>query len=280
MRVLEMRARARRARVARIERYAHYTVDTPPSGAFHARPFAIWLMIGMPVELATSVCDSDNAGPVRVLHAPSDRDVKGTVEIRAAVQRLKTRGVSLELVEVSGRTNDAVQRALAECDMVIDQLYSDSPMAMLAAEAAAHGKAVIVAGCYSTRVRKDLPEAAVPPTLYCSPENIEDAIESLALDRSRRRALAASAHDYVAGRFRPEIVAKIYLRLLRGELGAEYFYDPIATLRDVAPMGMPAAAAQHLVAQLIRERGEAALQLGHNPALLAGTLRFAAVQPC
>jgi hypothetical protein len=276
MKALEHAAHRQRKRIARIERHAHFTVNTPPTGFFHTKPFAIWLMIGMPIDALAAPADAQSRAPLRMVHAPSAEDVKGSPAIRSAIARLRERGLPLDLVELTGRSNEAVQAEIAQCDAVIDQMYSDSPMAMLAAEAASHGKPVVVGGYYAERLDADLPPDAIPPTVYCKPEAIESAIEQLARDEAHRRALGEACRDFILRRFRPEMVAANYVRLLRNELGPEYFYDPVARLRHVAPMGMDIASARALVSKLIGQRGPSALHLDHNPELRASMQRFAA----
>jgi hypothetical protein len=56
--------------------------------------------------------------------------LKGTASIRAMVERLSARGLAVELVTIEGRPNAEVMRAMRDSDLVVDQLYSDTPMAV------------------------------------------------------------------------------------------------------------------------------------------------------
>ena len=72
----------------------------------------------------------------RILHAPSNPNFKGTEEIRDTIKCLKNENIDFEYIEITNASNEKVLAELNACDLVIDQLYSDTPMATLAAEAA------------------------------------------------------------------------------------------------------------------------------------------------
>ena len=82
----------------------------------------------------------------RILHAPSNPNFKGTEEIRNTIKCLKNENIDFEYIEITNASNEKVLAELKACDLVIDQLYSDTPMATLAAEAAYCGKPTIVGG--------------------------------------------------------------------------------------------------------------------------------------
>lgn len=60
-------------------------------------------------------------------------------------------------------SNATVLQELQQCDFVIDELYSDVPLAMLATEAAIFGKPVIVGGYYSNNFSPENPDSQIPP---------------------------------------------------------------------------------------------------------------------
>ena len=61
-----------------------------------------------------------------------------------ATPKHNNEGLPLEYVEIVGQPNDIVLAEIARSAFVIDQLYSDTPMAGFAAEAARLGKPAIV----------------------------------------------------------------------------------------------------------------------------------------
>jgi hypothetical protein len=83
---------------------------------------------------------------VRILHSPSNRDAKGTRSILDAIANLKAEGVQIELELLENSPNRAVQKALQNADILVDQLYADSFPSVLALEAISAGVSVVSCG--------------------------------------------------------------------------------------------------------------------------------------
>lgn len=192
------------------------------------------------------------------------------------VQRLQARGVPLELTELVGQPNDRVLEALVDADMVVDQLYSDFPMAGFAAEAASLGRPALVGGYDSHSILARLPKEARPPTVFCPPDAIEDAVVHLTHDAIARRDLGSRAFEFVRDRWSAASVAERYQHLFRGDIPGEWWRDP----GDV-DMLHGACLSEHRARALIRavvERGGPdALQLADKPPLEAAMLAFGGV---
>jgi hypothetical protein len=270
-----VRARCIRRMLRRVDRHAHAVIDNPASGHLHGRPFVSWLQVGIPCEAPAEVPGAPPRERVRILHAPSHTGVKGTAAIRETIARLTEKGLPIDYVEISGRPHAEVQRELAACDFVVDQLYSDTPLAGFAAEAAMHGKPAVVGGYYAERVALEVPAEAIPPSLFCHPDGVEAAIERLVRDPAERRALGEAAREYVARRWTPRAVAERYLALIAGPLPPEWLFDP-AGIRYLHGCGLSERRARASVRQVVDAGGVTALQLHDKPELEAMFVRFAA----
>jgi hypothetical protein len=211
---------------------------------------------------------------VLVLHSPSHPALKGTAELRAAVQRLRARGVPVELVTIEGRPNAEVLQALRDCHLVVDQLYSDTPMAAFATEAASLGRAVIVGGCAAERAPSQVGPLPLPPTVYVRPQDIESTLEALVVDAARRDALGAAGARFVADQWSPAAIGARLLRVLQGDIPAEWWCDP-SEVDHVTGCGLPEAIARERVAAVIAAGGPSALQLDDKPALRRAFMDFA-----
>ncbi|SMF17096.1 Glycosyltransferase involved in cell wall bisynthesis [Pseudomonas sp. LAMO17WK12:I1] len=141
----------------------------------------------------------NTTGPVRILHAPNHKNIKGTHFFKIAVERLKNMGHDVELVMVQGVPNAELKRMISDCDIVADQLVIGW-YAMFAIEAMALGKPVL---CY---VRDDLEELYIRagllerdelPLIKCSPKDLDQIIEKLVVDRLELRAIGARGRLYV-----------------------------------------------------------------------------------
>ena len=87
--------------------------------------------------------------PLRLLHAPNHRHLKGTDAILEAVQTLKEEGHQIDLAIVEKQPNEEVLKEIARADVVLDQIVMGW-YAMFALEAMALGKPIV---CY---IRPDL----------------------------------------------------------------------------------------------------------------------------
>ncbi|MGL4525513.1 MAG: hypothetical protein ACRCUC_00915, partial [Aestuariivirga sp.] len=135
------------------EAHADYIVNAPSTSQFQTRRYIDWFAMGLPRMLPSA--DSEQARPegrVRVLHSPSNPVLKGTPIILETIARLGAAGLPVDLVRIEKMPNAQVLRELASCDFVIDQLYSDSPMATFATEAAHFGKPAVVAGYFAAQM--------------------------------------------------------------------------------------------------------------------------------
>jgi hypothetical protein len=156
-------------KIDKIEKYADFCISHPASAQFHNRPFIQWLAIGIPVILHPSNHNSSHTptdSHIRILHAPSDPVAKGTNIIRKTIHELRQKGCLIDYVEVVGKPHDVVLQELQRCDLIIDQVYSDTPMAMFAAEAAGFGKPALVGGYYADLIQGIIPYELIPPSLF------------------------------------------------------------------------------------------------------------------
>lgn len=106
--------------------FAHFTIDTDQ-----------WS--GQPPELPSAFSAER---PMRVLHAPNHRAIKGSDRIIEAVQRLQSGGRHVELTLLERQPNERVRQAMSRCDVVADQLIIGW-YAMFAIEGMSMRRAVI-----------------------------------------------------------------------------------------------------------------------------------------
>jgi hypothetical protein len=260
-------ARRKKAKLRRLERYADAIVAQPAFSHFFERPVVDFFRIGVPWRSAGAARSAErDDDEIRILHSPSDPEVKGSGQIRAVVEELRRRGRHLRLVELREVPNDVVRSEIARADFVIDQLYSDAPMVGFATEAAAAGVPAIVGGYAWPELRQMYPGEALPPVEQCHPDGLATAIERLADDAGYRQALGARARAFVETEWAPRQIAERYLAILEGRAPADWLYDP-ATLRYVAGVGLPERRSREIVAAVLERGGREALQVGDKPSL-------------
>ena len=271
---LARQTRRLKRKVARTERWASACVNAPGTAHFHEKAVVNWFALGIPRSLAPALRPSaptprgDGAGVRRVtlLHSPSAPVVKGTQLIRAAVERLQRRGHPIDLVLMQGMRNDEVLDAIGRCDLVVDQLYSDTPMAGLAFEAALLGKPTLVAGYFAPQVAQALAGQPIPPTRFVHPLDFEPALEALVCDAAAREALGSAARQFVDMHWQCEQVARRVIRILQGEIPPSWWFDP-HDVHYLEGCGLHEDAARERVRRLIEQAGPAALCLADKPTL-------------
>lgn len=215
-------------RTQRIERFSDYVIGAPfTSCYFGRRLFISWFALGLPTDIAQR-CPGhpQNNSKIKILHAPSNPTAKGTSIIRNVVNKLKESDDRIEYVELSNCSNKQVLEHLAECDFVIDQLYSDTPMATLASEAAACRKPSIVGGYGLEELRAHVPPNCFPPSYCCRPEQLTEAIQWMIHNPHERKRLGEAAFQFVSKILSPCEVAKRYIRIIQGDVPTEWFLDP------------------------------------------------------
>jgi glycosyltransferase involved in cell wall biosynthesis len=154
---------------------------------------------------------SPSAVPV-VAHAPSDRRVKGTEAVLAAVDELRARRVPLELRLVEGVSNTAARAAIQSADVFVDQLHAGWYGAA-AVEAMAAGVPVLA------HVRGDdlgvLPPSmrAELPVLDATPESLARRLEALLTDAPARQALGERARAFAERWHDPRSIAQMTAEL-------------------------------------------------------------------
>ena len=263
-------------RVDRAETFADVVVALSASAQFHAKPFVHFLAAGLPMpDVDANWLRDPSPGDetvVRILHCPTDPVAKGTAQIREHIERLRSAGHSIDFREVVGRPHEEVLEELQRCDLLVDELWSDTPMAGLACEAATFGKPTVGSGYYAAEVERDLVGLQIPPSMFVEPGELPTAIERLVSDPIARRALGVAAQAYVRERWSPSEVASNYLVLANGSTPSGWIYEPSRN-SYISGWGAPAELIDGAIRAVVSVAGTAGLRLGHNPTLEAAALR-------
>ena len=249
---------------------ASFVVDNPVSAQFHPRAFVNWYSIGIPTRTDATMSPPARYGPtVRLLHSPSYPRMKGTPEIRRAVAKLIAEGWPLEYTELSGVPNAEVLRQIQECDIVMDQLYSDTPMAGFAREAALLGKPSIVGGYgFWDHGRSTMSEAEWPPSLLCRPEEFESTLRTfLQAGRPAWETLGTEARTFILRQWKTEDCAARLAEAFEKGPRSEWLVDP-TRMNYLWGCGLTTDQVREMSASLILSHGESALCLEDKPHLL------------
>lgn len=273
--VLQVATRRCKKRVAMQEKYADYIVCSPTTAHFLTREYINWFAMGLPKRQDNHLEYTGEVGrAVKILHGPSNPLVKGSHIILQTIQGLIDDGYSIELIKLQGVSHARVLEALAYCDFVVDQVYSDTPMAALATEAAFFGKPSIVCGYFASEVGRSLRSEQIAPSLFVDPSKLKSAIKTLIEQPDVRRSLGRSAQRFVREQWGVATVAERYMQLLNGSPDEAWWSDPYS-IRYVAGCGLPLERAKRMVGTLLDTYGQESFQLSDKPELQAAFVALA-----
>jgi glycosyltransferase involved in cell wall biosynthesis len=164
-------------------------------------------------DLAQYPLSLPRGAPKLVLHAPTNRLIKGTRYVEAAFESLRPRfpGVRFEVVErVPWRE---LRDRMAEADVLIDQVFMGW-YGMVAVEAMALGKVVLC------MIRDDFePRLRGCPIVRCTKERLADSLAEVLGGETDRGALGEAGRAFVEREHAAPVMARQLIELYSG-LGA------------------------------------------------------------
>jgi glycosyltransferase involved in cell wall biosynthesis len=144
----------------------------------------------------------------RIAHAPSNRLVKGTEYLIAAVENLKSEGLDIELMLIEGKHREDALLEYGKCDVLVDQLVIGW-YGGLAVEAMFLGKPVMAyineedLSLVPVELSEDL------PIITTTVSSIEDDLRKMSLlSRSSLEQLGRRSRSFAEEWHSPNIVAK------------------------------------------------------------------------
>lgn len=151
--------------------------------------------------------------PLRLIHAPNHRTLKGTAHIIKAVEELQAEGLTIELSLVEGVPNDELMEQIQGSDVVVDQLVIGW-YAMFAIEGMALGKPVV---CHVRQdfldlyIGAELLEPGELPLINASIASLKDTFRHLiALPRSELRDIGLRSRAFVEKHHSVEAIGKVF----------------------------------------------------------------------
>lgn len=269
-------------KILRIERFGFVVIGSPMSSAqFASKEMVNWFNIGIPTHLQSQTDRGHKYAehpqgprPLRVLHAPSHPAAKGTPKVRSVMSELIDEGLKIDYREIVGEPFEAVRNALLWCDFVVDQVYSDQPLAGFASEAALFGKPSVVGGYGIERLMRNFPEINIAGFVVSRPEEIKTSVRKLVLDKTFRLKLGQEAREFVSTNWSSVAVAKRFLMLIEGSAPSSWNFHP-----DNFPYfegyGQEVHKTKQRIRHLVERYGIQSLQLDHKQTMRDQLLKWA-----
>lgn len=167
----------------------HIFVSTPD--LLEWSPRAIWIPNPIDLEKLQYIGAKEHSGSLRVVHAPSDRTVKGTDHVIRAVAELKGEGYDVELILIENQSYPEAIIQYREADIAVDQLLVGW-YGVFAIECMALGKPVCV------HIKKDLESfLSYPSLINTSIYDLKENLRILLEDGALRKKIGIDARKFV-----------------------------------------------------------------------------------
>ena len=163
-------------------------------------------------KTAKPIFVTENKIPI-IVHAPSNRGIKGTVHIEKALEKMRKKGINFEFKLLEKLDNIQVQKIIRKSDIIIDTLIHGG-FGNFSLEGLAYGKPVVA---YLPEVRNNLhsPDCPIYSTTI---DNFETRLEELITNKKLRIKLGKLGVKFVQKHFNENLfissLDKIYKEIL------------------------------------------------------------------
>jgi len=199
----------KRKKISKINKYVNASIV----GDYYLLPYSPnSIVIKQAVDLTKIKfvgCRAQNNNTIKIVHAPSNREIKGTKYIFPVIQRLRDEGYNIDLILIENKTNEEVLEVCKEADIIIDQLLLESH-GVFAIECMALGKPVLCR--IDEKIMKYYPDL---PILNTNPDNLYENLKLLIENPELRRELGEKGRKYVENVHDSKKIAKQLLELYK-----------------------------------------------------------------
>jgi hypothetical protein len=267
------------ASVRLIEKYANFIINYPQHGHFHTKKFISGNFIGFPtcqIQLLKNKQDSilfSINEKVKIIHAPSRPKAKGSLEFKKIINSLIEEGFNIEYLELIEKTNSEVLYEIRNCDIVLDELYSDLPLGGLGSEAALFAKPVIVFGYFSNELEYKNNLKYFPPSFYSDPKEAKNLIKELVQNKELREISGKKLQDFIIDNWNSTKIARKFEQLLTGNFPEYWNVDPFH-ISYLYGWGISKNELKSNIKNLIENFGIESLKINHNKELMNNYLKL------
>lgn len=188
------------------------TVSTPDLLEFAPAAELVYNIVPLRIKKNSKRTVPNTNKTIKILHAPTNRSIKGTKYIIKAVKRLQKEHCPVELIIFENKPHIEIDSYYRQTDIVIDQLLMGA-LSTVSLEGMMYGKPVI---CY---VREDLRCYYPPdlPVISANSDNIYLVLKRLLDEKNKLNSIGQNGLSYIKKYHYPNVVGKkwkgIYLDL-------------------------------------------------------------------
>lgn len=209
----------RLTRIRTSEKYADCIFSRLDQGQIQMRPYYRWNMMVYSAGIKENH-QQRSEKPV-IVHAPSNRAVKGTNYILQILDELRAEGYAFETKMLENVSNKEALEIYADADIVIDQILCTGT-GKLATEALSAGSIVMAHMAYDRYPQKNPADC---PIVDVNPDTLKAKLIELITNYELRVALAKKGRPYVEKYLDITIFCKKVINLIKGEK-IEFDYVP------------------------------------------------------
>ncbi len=261
-------------------RWADHVIVNPLSAHFHSGPCIVVQCLGAFVDnnrleyLKNSTYTPRNNRRIRIFHGPSLAEVKGSSVFREVVERLRLKGYPIDYVELSGVPNTEILNEIAQSDIVLDELYSDTFGGSFAMEGAMLGKPVVTGGYGLDELTRFVSKEYSAPVNYCHPKDVEAEIERLVADKDYRLDCGRRLNEYYLKHANSKSAARKLIQIVSGDVPQTWLFDP-RDVRYVGGFGGEEGLVRRCIRYILDSGGPSALCIDDKPLTRDALIRFA-----
>lgn len=195
-------------RARKVFRYADKVFALNPD-LLHYLPGAELMLYACAAAESPAAAKPREPGPFRILHAPSNPEIKGTETVIRAVEKLNREDFEAELLLVQNKSHDEAMKIYARADLAVDQLHAGWYGAF-AAEAMALGLPVL---CYlrQSDLEKYVSFRDEIPVVNTTEQDLYENLKALIQDKNRLWDLSEKGKSYAFKYHSPRAVAQAML---------------------------------------------------------------------
>lgn len=177
--------------LAAAQTYAHLRLVSTPD-LIEFVPHSIYLPTAVDLAEWKPVVASQSSTPVlRIVHAPTHRQIKGTRYVEMAMQKLQAQNANVEWNFLERLSNVQMRAAMQQADIVVDQVLA-GVYGVTAIESMALGKPTVA------YIREDFKQWYPDlPIVSGQPDNLLAVLSELVADAALRRRLGEAGQAYV-----------------------------------------------------------------------------------
>ncbi len=196
----------KKKRIEKVQKYADNIYSVNPDILYNLPDFAEFMpYANFDPKLYPQKSQKQDDDTIKILHAPSNRAIKGTDYVLKTYERLKKENYKVELVLIENLPNDKAINLYQKADIVVDQLLAGW-YGGFAVEAMALEKPVL---CYLRE--KDLefvPFKDKIPIINTTSETLYENLVNLIEDEKLRKEIGKKSRAYVEEIHDPIKIAK------------------------------------------------------------------------